>query len=70
MKRKQRIEIHFRSGRIEQVESLDQARSVVLAHPQEALEVWLVSPNDLGIASRIERLDEGALNPLVAGRSA
>ena len=70
MKRKQRIEIHFQGGRIEQVESLDQARSVVLAHPQEAVEVWLVSANDVGIASRIERLDEDAFNPLVAGRRA
>lgn len=68
MKRAQRLEIHFGNGHIEQAESLEQARSVVLAHPQEALEVWLVSANDVGIARRIERLDEDALKPLLAGR--
>jgi hypothetical protein len=66
MTRRQRIEIHFGDGRIEQADSLEQARTVVLAHPQEALELWLVSANDLGIASRIERLDTDEVSTRLA----
>jgi hypothetical protein len=61
MKRKQRIEIHFENGRIEQAENLRRAQEVIRAHPEEAVEIWLVSANDLGIGSRVERLAEGEL---------
>jgi hypothetical protein len=67
MKRRQRIEIHYASGRIEQADSLRRAQEIIRAHPEEAVEVWLVSANDVGIGSRIAGPQLGADRPLLAG---
>ena len=60
-----RLELHFDDGRVEVAEDLQSARRIASQRPDHAAVVWAVSPNDLGLGSRVERLGamHGAATP-------
>jgi hypothetical protein len=53
---RRRFELHFDDGRVEVVPDLHSARRIASQRPDHAADVWAVSPNDLGLGSRVERL--------------
>jgi hypothetical protein len=50
-----RLELHFDDGLVEVADDLQAARSIASRRPDHDVVVWAVSPNDLGLGSRIAR---------------
>jgi hypothetical protein len=51
-----RLELHFDDERVEVADDLAAARRIASKRPDNAAEVWAVSPNDLGVGWRVEHL--------------
>jgi hypothetical protein len=56
VRRQFRIEVRFADGRVSSARGLKQARRLAEAQ-QSPAEIWSVWPNDLGVGTRIDRVD-------------